>query len=105
MEHQVELHNAKPQPDGVDAPPTSFLDAEYTGERQVAFNICEEIRYTKDGHNEKAQIMTGTFSNEAMKYNLRLESGEDIVTHATHIACLDDPEIASIPTNPQNFQE
>ena len=28
MEHQSELENAKPQPDGVDAPPTLLLDAE-----------------------------------------------------------------------------
>ena len=49
--------------------------------------------------------MTGTLSNEGMKYNLRLESGEDIFTHANHMARFDNPEIASIPTNPQNFQE
>ena len=63
MEHQVELENNKPQPDGLDALPTAFLDAENTGERQVTFNIGEEIRYTKDGHNEKAQILTGTSFN------------------------------------------
>ena len=40
-----------------------------------------------------------------MKYNLRLESGEEIITHATHMARLDDPDIASIPTNPNYFQE
>ena len=51
MEHQAELENAKPQPDGVDAPPTAFLDAEQTGGRQITFNIGEEIRYTNDGHN------------------------------------------------------
>ena len=78
MEHQAELENVKHQPSGVDAPPTIFLDAKYTGERQVTFNIGEEIRYTKDGHNEKAHIMTGNSSIEGMKYNLRLESGEDI---------------------------
>ena len=32
-----------------DSPPTAFLDAEHTGERQVAFNIGEELSYTKDG--------------------------------------------------------
>ena len=31
MEHQVELENAKPQSNGVDAPPTAFLEAEHTG--------------------------------------------------------------------------
>ena len=51
MEHQAVLKNAKPQPDRVDARPTELLDAEHNGERQVTFNIGEEIRYTKDGHN------------------------------------------------------
>ena len=40
-----------------------------------------------------------------MKYNFRLESGEETVTHVTHMARLDDPDIASIPTNPHHFQE
>ena len=40
-----------------------------------------------------------------MKYNLRLEIVEEIVTHTTHMARLDDPDIASIPTKPHNFQE
>ena len=40
-----------------------------------------------------------------MKYNLHLESGEEIITHTTHMSRLDDYGIASIPTNPQNFQE
>ena len=105
MDHQSELHNNKNKPDGVDVPPTELLDEEQTGKRRVIFNIGGEIMYTKDGHNEKAHIMTGTVSNEGMKYNLRLESGEEIVTHTTHIARLDDPEIASIPTNPYNYQE
>ena len=63
MYHQAELENAKPQPDGIDAPPTELLDTEQNGERQVTCNIGEEIRYTKDGQNEKAHILTGTFSN------------------------------------------
>ena len=33
MEHQVEIHNDKPQLDRVDAPPTAFVDVEQTGER------------------------------------------------------------------------
>ena len=33
MKHQAELENTKPQPDGVDTPPTALLDAEHTGER------------------------------------------------------------------------
>ena len=105
MEHQAEIENAKPQPDGVDAPPTALLDAEHTGERHVPFNIGEEIKYTKDGHNEKGHILTGTSYIEGMKYNLLIESGEEIVTHTTHMARLDDPDIASIPTNPQHFKE
>ena len=48
--------------------------------------------------------MTGNLSNEGMKYNLGLESGEDIVTHTTHMARLDDTEISYIPTNPHHFQ-
>ena len=105
MEHQAEIENDEPQPDGVDAPPTALMDAEQTGEGQVAFNIGEEIRYTKDGHNEKAHILTGNFSNKGMKYNFRLESGEEIITRATHRARLYDPDITSIPTNPHRFQE
>ena len=80
------------------------MDAEQTGESQVTFNIGEEIRHTKDGHNEKSHILTGTFSNEVMKYNFRLESGEEIITHTNHTARLDDYDISSIPTNPHNFQ-
>ena len=57
MENQEKTNNAKPQPDSVDAPPTALLDTEHTGEQQVTFQIGEEIRYTKDGHNEKARIM------------------------------------------------
>ena len=49
--------------------------------------------------------MTGTFYNEGMKYNFLLESGEDIVTHTTHMVRLDHLDIASIQTNPHNFQE
>ena len=63
------------------------------------------MRYTKDGHNEKYHILNGTFYNEGMKYNSCLESGGDIITHKTHMARLDDPSIASIPTNPHHFQE
>ena len=37
--------------------------------------------------------------------NSCLESGGDIITHKTHMARLDDPSIASIPTNPHHFQE
>ena len=40
-----------------------------------------------------------------MKYNFSLEIGEEIITHATHMARLDDPDISSIPTNPHHFQE
>ena len=40
-----------------------------------------------------------------MKYNLRLEIVEEIVTHTTHMARLDDPDISSIPTNHQYFKE
>ena len=58
MEHQAELDNAKPQPDGVDAPPIALLNTNHTEERQVTFNIGEEIRYTKDGNNENAHILT-----------------------------------------------
>ena len=105
MDNQSELHNNKNKPDGVDVPPTELLDKEQTGKRRVIFNIGGEIMYTNDGQNKKAHIMTGTVSNEGMKYNLRLESGEEIVTHTTRMEHLDDPEIASIPTKPQNFQE
>ena len=104
MKNQVELENTKSQPDGVDAPPTALLNANQTEEQQVTFNIGEEIRYTKNGRNEKDHIMNGNFSNEVMKYNLRLGSGDEIITHATHMAHLDDTDIASIPTNPQHFQ-
>ena len=31
MEHQAEIHNDKPKPDGVDIPPTDLLDADHTG--------------------------------------------------------------------------
>ena len=55
--------------------------------------------------NEKAHILTVNFSNEVMKYNLRLEGGEDIITQATRMAHLDDPDIALITTNPQHFEE
>ena len=105
MDHQVELQNDKPQPDGVDAPPTAFLNTEQTGGWQVTFNIGEAISYTKDGYNEKAHILAGNFSNEFMKYNLRLESGDDVVTHANHMARLDNTKIASIPTNPWHYKE
>ena len=105
MKNQAELENDKSQPYGVDTPPTAFLNANQTGELQVTFNIDEEIRYTKDWHNEKAHILTGTSSNEGMKYHLRLEIGEEIITHATHMTRLDDPDIVSIPTNPKNYQE
>ena len=74
MEHQAELHNVKPQPERLDAPPIAFLDSEQTGYWQVMFNIGEEIRCTKNGHNDNAHILTGIFSNEGMKYNLGLES-------------------------------
>ena len=104
MEHQAELENAKPQPDGVDAPPTALLNTKQTGQRQVMFNIGEDIRYTKDVQNEKSHILTGTSSNEGMNYNLRLESGEEITNHATHMARSDYSDIASIPTNLQHFQ-
>ena len=40
-----------------------------------------------------------------MQYNLHFESGEDIITHATHMAYMDDPDIASIPADPHNFRE
>ena len=40
-----------------------------------------------------------------MKYNLWIESVEDIITHTTHMARMDDPDIVSIPTDPQNFRE
>ena len=93
MEHQAELENDKPQLNRVDAPTTAFLDLEYTEERQVMFKIGGEISYTKDGTNEKAHILTGTFYNEEMNSNLRLESGEEIITHANHIARLDDTAI------------
>ena len=36
MEHQAELHNDKPQPDGVDEPPTEFLGSKLWG---VAGNV------------------------------------------------------------------
>ena len=39
-----------------------------------------------------------------MKYNLSLERDEEIFNHTTHMARLDDTGIASIPTNPKNFQ-
>ena len=100
MDNQEDLENAKPQPNRVDAPPTAFLHAKQTGEWQVTFNIGEEIRYTNDGQNEKSHILTGTSSNERMKYNLSLESGEEVITHATHMARLDDPKSVSIPNNP-----
>ena len=48
--------------------------------------------------------MAGNCSNGGMKYNLRLESGEDIVAHPTHMERLYHSDIASIPTNPQHFQ-
>ena len=104
-EHQAELDNSKSQPDRVDAPPTALINENQTGERQVTFNIGQDIKYTKDGNNEKSHIITGTSSNEGMKQNLRLESGEEIITHSTHMARLDNPDIASITTNPQHFQE
>ena len=63
MENQVELENSKSKTDGVDIPPKELLNENQTGERQVTFNIGEEIRYTKDGPNEKAQILTGTSFN------------------------------------------
>ena len=68
------------------------------------FNIGEDIRYTKVVQNEKSHILTGTSYNEGMNSNLRLESGEEIITHSTHMARLDNPDIASITTNPQYFQ-
>ena len=49
--------------------------------------------------------MTDTSYNEGMNSNLRLESGEEIINHATHMARLDYSDIASIPTNIQHFQE
>ena len=69
------------------------------------FNIGEDIRYTKVVQNEKSHILTGTSYNEGMNSNLRLESGEEIINHATHMARLDYSDISSIPTNIQNFQE
>ena len=105
MWHQVELHNAKPQLDRVYAPPSNLLDIKYNEDRKVTFNIGEEIRYTNDGHNEKVHIITGNFSNEGMKYNLRLERGEDIFDNTTHIAHLDDPDIDSIPLTLSIFKK
>ena len=55
--------------------PQNFWDQNY-GEWQVTFNIGEEIRYTNDGQDEKAQIMTSNFYNEGMRYIIRFESGE-----------------------------
>ena len=66
MENQAELENTTSQPDGVYAPPTALINANQTEERQFTFNISEEIRYTKDGHNKKSHILTGNSSNEGM---------------------------------------
>ena len=69
------------------------------------FNIGEEIMYTKDGHNENSHIMAGTISDESIQYKLYLESGEWIVAHATHMACLDEPDTASISNEPKYSKE
>ena len=104
MEHKSDLNNTKNKRVKLDAPPTALLDTENTGERNIVFNIDEEIRYTNDGHNEKYHIMTCTFSNGGTKYNFHLESGKEIVTHVTHMEYLYDLDIASIPTNSRVLQ-
>ena len=48
--------------------------------------------------------MAGTSYDEGMQYNSHIESGQDIVTHATQMSHLYYPDIGSITTDPQHFK-
>jgi hypothetical protein len=81
-------------------PPTKRARTEESSDYEVGMELI-----FKDGHGSNVPVVYEGAVDNGLMHEVRVESGDTIITDASHLLMLRQPDLTNLPSTPKDYQE